>query len=180
MRITLIIIGVLLILLLFIYLYHDGFKKISIKIESQGGEIMVYEEVKGSYHQTPKITDKIYHSLLNEDQVKTTKGVGIFYDDPKEVDNDELRSEVGCILPHLNQLTISKLSKKYLLKTIPAKEYLVVEFPFKSSLSVLIGMMQVYPAINDYCIDNEIKEGPVTEIYDVLNKKIIYRKELLK
>ena len=94
MNIVLIIIAVLAVLLIAVYAYYGGFGKISFRIENQGGETIVYENVTGDYSQTPKVSDKIYYALLNEEKIETTKGIGIYYDNPKKVDKDKLRSDI--------------------------------------------------------------------------------------
>lgn len=180
MKVTLIILGILIILIICIYAYYGGFKKISLNVENQGGEIMVYENVIGDYKHTAKYTDKIYYSLLNDKKIGTTKGIGIFYDNPQKIDKDKLRSDVGCIVENSDSITIARLSEEYQVKTLEKKDYVVSKFPFKGGMSIILGIMKVYPALNKYCEENGFKDSPVTEIYDVLNKKIVYRKEVIK
>lgn len=180
MKIVLIIIGAFILFLVCLYAYYGGFKKISIRVEQQGGETIVYENVTGDYSQTPQYTDKVYYALLNDDKIETTKGIGIFYDNPKKVDKVKLRSEIGCVLDRIDSGTVRKLSDKYQLKTLPEGEYIIAEFPLKGSMSFMAGVLKVYPALNKYCAEHGYKDGPITEIYDVPNKKIIYRKEAVK
>ena len=79
LKIVLAIIAVLIILIVIAYAYYGGFKTISFRIEEQGGETIVYEEMIGDYSQTPKVQDKIYDALLNDEKIETTKGFGIYY-----------------------------------------------------------------------------------------------------
>ncbi len=180
MKTTLIIIAVIVLLLVFVYAYYGGFKKINILVTKSGGETMVYESVTGDYKQTPKYTDKIYYALLNDEKIETTKGIGIFYDNPNNVAKEQLRSEVGCLLDHADSAVVAQLSGQYKLKTLPVDDYIVTEFPMKGGLSFMIGILRVYPALNKFSQENGYKDSPITEIYDVPNKKIIYRKEALK
>jgi hypothetical protein len=180
MQIALIILAILVVLLIAVYAYYGGFGKISFRIENQGGEIMVYENLTGDYMQSAKVGNKIYHSLLNEEKVATTKGIGIYYDDPKKVAKEKLRSEHGCIVENADSATLSRLREKYQVKTLPQSEFTVTEFPFKGKLSVLLGLMKVYPALEKFHKENGYVESPVTEIYDVPGRKIIYRQETKK
>ncbi len=180
LKITLIILAVLVVLLLAVYVYYGGCKKIGFNIENQGGEIIVYENVTGDYSQAPEISDKVYYALLNEEKIETTKGIGIYYDNPKNVAKDKLRSEIGCIVENADSVTLSKLSEKYQVKRVPQGEFVVAEFPFKGKLSVLLGIMKVYPALDKFCKEQGYVESPITEIYDMPNKKIVYRKEARK
>jgi hypothetical protein len=47
-------------------------------------------------------------------------------------------------------------------------------------MSILVGLMKVYPALEKYTKENGYAGGAIMEIYDVPNKKIIYRQELLE
>jgi uncharacterized protein (TIGR02588 family) len=180
MKIVLIVIAVLAVVLVAIYAYYGGFKKVSFRIENQGGETVVYENVAGDYSQTGKVSDRIYYTLLNEEKVETTKGIGIYYDNPKTVAKDKLRSEIGCIVENLDSVTLTRLAEKYQVKTLPQSEFVVTEFPFKGKLSILFGIMKVYPALDKFSKERGYIESPITEIYDVPNKKIIYRKQIDK
>lgn len=175
LKIILIILGILVVLIVGTYAYYGGFKKVEIKIEEQGGEVMVYEEVIGDYSQTYEASDRVYNSLLNEEKIETTKGIGIFYDDPEKVEKGSLRSEVGCVVENIDSAAIAKLSEKYKVKVIPRKEYIVAEFPMKGFMSIMIGIMKVYPALDTYCEKHGYGNSPIIEIYDNANKKTIYR-----
>ncbi len=180
MKIVLIVLAALVVLVIAVYAYYGGFKEISFKIENQGGEFVVYENLTGDYSQSPKVSDRVYYTLLNDEKIETTKGIGIYYDNPKEVAKENLRSEIGCIVENADSSTLTRLSEKYQVKTLPQSEFVVAEFPFKGKLSILFGIMKVYPALDKFCKENGYIESPITEIYDVPNKKIIYRKEAKK
>lgn len=180
LKIILIIFGALIILFVGIYAYCGGFRKIEIKVENQGGETIVYESVTGDYGNTAEYTNKIYYALMNDEKIETTKGVGVFYDNPQTVDKDKLRSDVGSILDYTDSTIISKLSGKYQIRTLPEGDYIVAEFPLKGGMSFMVGIMKVYPALNKYRKEHGYKRSPVTEIYDVPNKKIIYRQQAVK
>ncbi len=132
----------------------------------------------GDYSQTPALQDKIYNALLKDENIATTKGFGIYYDDPKKVEKAKLRSEVGCIVEGLDSTAVATLSAKYKVKTLPVTNCLVTEFPFKGKMSVLIGLLKVYPALEKYGKEHPMGDAPMMEIYDIPNKKITYRKEL--
>jgi DNA gyrase inhibitor GyrI len=175
MKVVLIIIAIVIVLLMSIYAYYGGFRKISFRVEEQGGETLVYENVVGDYKQTTVVSDRVYYGLLNDEKIATTKGFGIFYDNPKEVEKSKLRSEVGCIVENLDSAAIATLTQKYQVKTLPVTKCVVTEFPFKGGLSALIGLIKVYPALEKYTEKEKLKKSPIMEIYDVPNKTITYR-----
>jgi len=174
--IVLIILGILTAVLGF----FGCFYKINLKTENTGGEILIYENVTGAYNQASKISNKVYYELLNNYKIETFKGFGIYYDNPKNVEQNKLRSEVGCIGENIDIKTLEKIKEHFQVKKLPIDNYLVAEFPFKGFPSIIIGMIKVYPIMEKYIVENGFEDGPIMEIYDVKNKKIIYRKFLIK
>ncbi len=178
------VISIVLIIIIIIFILigaqYGAFKTVDVSIDRLGGEILVYEEVKGPYNQTGLIIDKIQKKLADEDKINTTQGFGIYYDNPQQVEKSELRSEVGCILEITDIDKLPSLEKKYNIKTFPEKEYITAEFPYKGKTSIFISIMKVYPALNKFAQQKGLnEEGAVMEIYDIPNNKILYRKELL-
>lgn len=181
LKALLIILVVLVIGVTAIYAYFGGFKSIKIEVKEAGGEIFVYENVTGDYSQSPLVMDSIYYSLIDYYKIETTKGAGIYYDNPQYKDKSHLRSEVGCIIDiPLDSLKMAELSQKYKVKILPKTTYLTTEFPHKGMLSVMVGIMKVYPAITKYSEENGFKDSPVMEIYNMPSKTIFYRTEAIK
>jgi DNA gyrase inhibitor GyrI len=181
MKAILIILISLIILILVILAWLGAFKKVHVFAARQGGETLVYETIKGEYRQSAAAMDRIFYRLLNEDKIETFKGFGIYYDDPKKVSKDKLRSEAGCILEPADVAKTESLAKKYQVKVFPEGDYLVAEFPYKNKLSIFMSLAKVYPALDKYAkMHNYNPEGFVMEIYDIPNKKIYYRKEIRK
>jgi hypothetical protein len=162
------------------YTYFGGFKTISFYVTDAGGEILAYEELKGDYKHTKDVTNRIYYLLLNDLKIQTYKGFGLYYGDPKSVPVNELRSDVGCIVEDVDSTKIELISQHFKVKTCPKGKYIITEFPNKGFISIIIGIMKVYPAFNNYVKENSYKNGPIMEIYDTPNKKIIYRKEIIE
>lgn len=180
MKTTIIIIGAILVLIAIFVAYYGEFTKVDCRIEEQGGETLAYKEMKGDYSKSGKLMDQIYYALLNDHGIETYKGFGIYYDNPQETEKSNLRSDVGCIVEEKDHSKIDQLEEQFKIKTHPQKSYIVTEFPYKGKMSVLFGMMKVYPALNTFVEKNGYdKDGAVMEIYDVPNKKIVYRKEML-
>ena len=179
MKIVLIIIAVSALVLLAIYAWLGGFKKIQFSVEETGGEVLVYESHIGDYKNAGKVIDKMYYALLNDEKVECFRGFGIYYDNPQKVEKSKLRADVGNILENPASEILTQLTPKYKIKTLDKQKYLVTEFPYKNQMSIIIGIMKVYPALNRYISEHNLsEEGYVMEIYDVPGKKIIYRKQL--
>jgi len=179
MKIVLIIIAVIAVILMAIYAWLGGFKKVQFSIQEVGGEVLVYESHIGDYKNVGKVIDKMYYALLNEEKVECFRGFGIYYDNPQKVEKSKLRADVGNILENPAPEVLAQLTPKYKIKTLDKQKYLVTEFPYKNQISIIIGIMKVYPALNRYISEHNLsEEGYVMEIYDVPGKKIIYRKPL--
>lgn len=175
MKLTLGIIGILAIGMI-VFLFLIGFfQKIVIEEKKIGPFVLIYEEHKGDYKGTGKIQDDIYYSLLNEHKIETYKGFGIYYDNPKDVAVDDLRSIAGCILEINNHDKIEYLRERgFKIKEIPAQNSIVSEFPYKNSFSIMIGIIKVYPKIEKYLKENNIENNEMMEIYNIPDNKIIY------
>lgn len=174
------IISAIITILFALYAYYGGFRKISFELVDAGGEVLVYKSLTGDYKHSGKAIDKIYYSLLEEEGIETFRGFGIYYDNPKKVEASKLRSDVGCVLEDVDEKIIEKLSENYNIKTLPKQKYLVAEFPYKGKISIFIGIMRVYPAMEKYINKEGISEdGFVMEVYDVPGKKIVYRKKIV-
>ena len=179
MKIALIIIGVTLALVAIVFIYYGGLSKVNCRIDTQGGETLVFKDMIGDYAKSGKLSDEIYYALLNDYEIETFKGFGIYYDNPKEIEKNKLRSEIGCILEQKDISKVSQITGELKTKTNPEKSYIVAEFPFKGKLSIIFGIMKVYPSIEKFVKEKGYNnDGAVMEIYDVPNKKIIYRKEI--
>jgi len=181
MKILFIAIICILIICLIVYAYYGGFKSLKIQIAEQGGEVVVYGSIIGDYRQSGVVMDKIYYSLLNDFKVETYKGYGKYFDNPQKVDKSKLRSEAGCIIETKDTNKIALISKPFKNKKLSKQKYIVTEFPYKGKLSVLFSITKVYPALIKFAEKNGLdSNGAITEIYDIPNKKVIYRKELLE
>jgi len=176
LKIVLFVIIVLVAVFMIVYGYYGGFSKVVINTEDQGGEIFVYMDVTGDYNNTGTYSNEVYYSLLDDYNIETYKGCGIFLDNPKDVEKDKLSSEVGCIVEFKDSTKIEQVKNKYKVKILPKGKYIVSEFSLKGTPSFIVGMMKVYPAIEEYCNKNKITTAsPIMEIYDVPNEKIVYR-----
>lgn len=162
--------------LVFIFLIYSGlFSKVEIKEKEMESYILVYDEHIGEYKGTRDVQDRIYDKLLNDEGIETYKGFGVYYDDPKKVAKEELRSIAGCILEKKDYGKIEELKKKgFKIKESEQGEAICAQFPFKSPLSVLLGIIKVYPSMDKYVEEHGIDKKEIMEIYDIPNKKIIY------
>lgn len=176
--IILIVIAVIAAVLCGIYGYYGGFSTVEFKVAEQKEEIFVYEDVIGDYSQSPIYMDSVYYGLLNDFKIETTRGAGIYYDNPEQVEKSKLRSQLGCLLDNpVDSAQMVAISSRFKVKTIPQGSYIISEFPHKGMMSVMVGIMKVYPAMNEYIeVNGYSADSPVIEIYDTPKQVIIYKK----
>ncbi|HNZ26703.1 MAG TPA: GyrI-like domain-containing protein [Spirochaetota bacterium] len=166
-------IAILTAILYFVYKANGGDVEVSFNYKNIESLIIVYEHLKGDYAKSGKIMDKL-HKSLKENGYDATKGFGIYYDDPKSVKKSELRSLVGCIVDEKYYPNLKDIKSKFKMKEIPPSKGLIAEFPYKSRISVFIGMSKAYPKLNKFLTNNKLQPGPVMEIYNMKDKKILY------
>jgi len=174
MKLIVSVLGVLIILIVVTLSYYGLFTRVSIAEKDMGGFWLLYEQHVGAYKEVGPVMDKIYSRLLGEDAIEASRGFGLYYDDPKKVKKENLRSVVGCILDKQDENRIDYLKKNYKIKYYPASKSVVAEFPFKGTLSIFLGIFKVYPQLAEYITQHNYPPGPIMEIYDTPNEKIFY------
>ncbi len=165
---------ILFVVVFFSYLIYYGlFDKVNIVEKKAGPFILVYEKHTGPYSETGEIQNKIYEKLLNLG-VKTTRGFGIYFDDPKKVDEKKLRSVAGCVLNREDNGKIPEIKKTMKVMKMPESDSIYAEFSYKGMMSVILGINKVYPEINRYKKEKKYDASPSMELFDVPAEKIIY------
>jgi len=153
--------------------YMGVFNKVKASEKNIGPYTYVYESFVGPYKDSGAVFNKVYKSLL-ADGVKTDKAIGIYYDNPKTVPANRLRSDCGCILEEKDLPMLPKLLEKYKARTLAAKTRLAAEFPYRNTLSYMLGPRKVYPVLMRYAREKGLKISKVYEIYDMPAGKIFY------
>ena len=153
--------------------YMGAFGSVKVAEKNIGPYTYVYEAFVGPYENTSPLFRKVNANLMKEG-VKTQKGIGIYYDNPMTVPAAQLRSDCGYILDEKDYAALPKLLEKYQARTLGAKTRLVVEFPYRNSLSFILGPMKVYPVLMKSAVKSGRNISFVFEIYDMRAGKIVY------
>ncbi|MBT4484279.1 MAG: GyrI-like domain-containing protein [Candidatus Latescibacteria bacterium] len=169
-----ILVLVILIILFIILIMNGLLSSVNITEKKVGPYMLVYSMHVGDYKKVGPVMDDLYNDLKDNFALETTKGFGLYYDNPKEVDSDELRSIVGCIVEGKSAEELSEVGKKYKIGEYPSSESVVAEFPFKGKLSIIIGVLKVYPKLSSYIKEKQYAKTPIMELYDQPNEKIEY------
>ncbi len=167
-------ISVVVIVSLLVFLANIGIFFTPVATEMVTGPYtFVYEEFIGDYKESGVVFDRIYKAMEDEG-IKTERGIGIYFDDPKVVPADKLRSHCGIIIEEKDLDKVPELEKKFKVGQIEKAESVVVEFPIKGSLSYMIGPMKCYPVMGEYANEKGYNMTTTYEIYDEASKKILF------
>ncbi len=154
--------------------YSGGFVKPVLVEKEVPAMTMAVKEHKGAYSKTKQSMDEVYEGLIALG-VESTRGVGVYYDDPALVAEADLRSEVGSLLEGVSEEKLMEIKEKLEVKEYEEMQAMVVEFPINTMLSYMIGPMRVYPVIQEHWQGKGYEESEIgIEIYDIANKTITY------
>lgn len=156
--------------------YFGAFTPIKVELKEQEEIYFVKKSIVGDYAQSGTVQAELYKSLL-ADSIETTNGIGIYYDNPQEVPVHELRSDVGCIISVEDTSKIHMLFK-YEVAKLNRGSYITADFPFKGQMSIMFGILRVYPKLDTYSKENKLDIDYAVEIYDVPGKKTTYMMRL--
>jgi len=139
---------------------------------------LAYKVHKGDYRLSGQVMDEVYNSLLNDHQIETTKGFGLYFDNPQEVSTDQLRSVVGCIIENEQQALQLSLNSDLSVAQFPASKVVQATFPYRGEPSIALGIFKVYPVLMTEIYEKKYDMKPIMEIYDQPNEVIEYSMSL--
>lgn len=174
LKVTLIIVAVIFITLLLVLSRYGLFAPVNVSEKVAGPYMMVYKKHVGDYKNVDPVIGDLCNDLKNNYSLETTKGFGLYYDNPQQVDAEKLRSIVGCIVKGKTVEDLNKVSGKYSVREFPSSKSVVAEFPYKGDMSIIIGIMKVYPALGAYIQEHKYNMTPIMELYDMPNERIEY------
>lgn len=150
-------------LTLLVYLsFHLGvFKTVEIKEEVRGPYYLLYQKHTGPYFQISELISKIELSA-KQASLSCDLTFGEYFDNPKEVDADRLRSRGGCLSLQPYTRALDGLEIDHL----PEQRYVIAKF----SGSPSIGPWKVYPRVQAYLDERRLHSMEESvEIYDIKN-----------
>lgn len=169
MLLGIIVVLILLVLTLLGFLSYCGlFAPIDIKAEKPPfKELQVaYKFCRGSYKNSGALFTEV-HSIA-----PSLKCIGVYYDDPNEVEPLRLRYLVGVVLNDTDQPAAKEVKEQleaegFKTASFPAVDHAVTTvFPFRGSVSVMIAMARVYPKLREYIKEKLLCARPMMEIYE--------------
>ena len=156
---------VLIVIVLGFAAYSGFFTTVRIVEKEVGPYTFIGKEYVGNYKSSGIYQDSIYQDLLSKN-LDLEEGFGIYRDDPEEVPEDECRFMVGCVLKDKDTIRRVELERAgYIIQKMNVTNSMVVEFPYKNSMSVLASVIKVYPALKEYSKEKGYQPVESLEIY---------------
>ncbi len=112
MKKVIIILVVLAVALLGFIGYSGMFSSVTITEKEMGPFTMVLKKHTGSYYKTGAVFDEVEGILKKTIDTKKLKAVGLYYDDPAKVKEEQLRSECGFIVDKVDIDKIGAIARK--------------------------------------------------------------------
>ncbi|MBN1114835.1 MAG: GyrI-like domain-containing protein [Oligoflexia bacterium] len=170
---TMFLLAGIIVVVLGVLAYSGLFSSVEYVAMDMGPYTIAYQEFTGDYSRTGPVFEKVYKDL-EAMGIKTTKGMGIYYDDPKTTPRDQCRSDIGVIVDEPTMDVVKAIRESYEIKIVPEGKYLVAEFPYRTKLSILIGVFKAYPELENEIRQNGYVQKECMELYDSVNNKILY------
>ncbi|MBN2530222.1 MAG: hypothetical protein JXR76_27780 [Deltaproteobacteria bacterium] len=150
------------------------FAKIIISEKSFGPHILIYDKWTGNYKVTGTIMRRVSSSVKESHGIECQQQFGMYFDNPRQVESSQLRSIAGCVVRGGDIKELQKKGLAFGITVFPKTRGVIAEFPFTGTLSVILGVMRVYPKLGEYIRAHHYSPGPFLELYDVARQKIIY------
>ena len=137
-----------------------------------GPYLLVFDKWEGDYKVTGAVMKKVSNQLQKEHGITCSHQFGLYFDNPEKVQTEKLRSIGGCVVKEKTFEDLEALRLKHSVYQFPQTQAVASEFPFKGQLSIVFGLMKVYPRLSEYLQTHHLTPGAIMELYD--NEKITY------
>jgi hypothetical protein len=172
-RIGIIVIAIF-VVILSIYAYYGGFKKIQITTESHGSFYGASVKHTGDYREIGGAMTKLDKKMRLKG-IEATKGFGIYFDNPKTTAIENRRAIAGSIIAETDIEKVVELGDSVDLVEVPELTGYTARFPYKGFLSFIVAVMKVYPELSQICeADGFEIVTPTLEIYDMKGGEIVF------
>lgn len=149
----------------FTFIRSGAWKSVQVQEGPQGPFVMIYKDFTGPYHKIIGTIREV-ETWAKSQGLDCKKSFGEYLDDPQVVEHERLKSRGGCLV----EKAPANLPAEFKTQETPQQLYVYADFDGSPAL----GPLKVYGKIQDYMINRKFQmNGPVLEIYEVLNEKEI-------
>jgi len=130
-----------------------------------GPMVMAYKTCVGPYKNAGDLFTESWSLLPHRGQI------GLYYDDPQNVPENEQRSAVGPILSKGDEKPVKEemdimVKHGYKIFYLPDPGFVVTTtFPFRTTFSFMIAIWRVYPKLKKYISEKSLCAYPAIEVY---------------
>jgi DNA gyrase inhibitor GyrI len=137
--------------------YMGAFSSVSISTGERGSFYFVYLEHQGPYYLISKKIEKV-KEYLTENKIKYLHSAGIYFDDPTQIPESELKSFGGFLLS--DSITVKS---PYKFKKIKKRSVIIASI----NAHPMIAPFKVYPAFQEWLENNKNIEivAPPMQLY---------------
>lgn len=152
---------IILLFLTYFAFYLGAFKPVAIDMGEFGPLNLVYKNHLGAYHKIVPLIESVEQWVKTQGEA-CNQSFGEFIDDPKQVEQERLRSHAGCVL---KKPINTPLPPEFEQRTIPLQFFIRAHF----GGSPAIGPYKVYLKVQNLMSEKGlVPNGPVFEIYEIL------------
>ena len=146
-----IILALILVIFLGTLTYLGGFKKMTVDEVNMNQFFYMYKTHKGSYRKIGKLFKEL-NELKKSKKLNSNNFIGVYYDDPNEIPEEQLRAEAGISLlkNEYDEFQKNPEFDKFQFRIIPPADYVHTTFKYSNTLGMILAIMKAYPALTEY------------------------------
>lgn len=166
MKKALIVIAVFLIALAGYLAYEGMFTPATVQTTEEGPYLFMGIEHKGPYQDIMPVFKKL-EAQVKEKQIKDAAFAGVYFDDPKTVAEDQLRSLACVVVKSAEDSLLLAGIEGIKVYPIEHGKALVCERNTSNMVSMIISVMKAYPAISKHIETHpELQQG-IKHVYEL-------------
>ncbi len=135
---------------------------------------LAYEKRTGQYTGVAAVMEPMRAMLARRYGIDAAQGFGIFLDDPRAGDRNNMRSVLGCVLSGGDAARLPETTEGFYLAQLPPSRVLMTRFPYRGAPSRLLGVIRAAGALLRHMERNGIPRGPIMELLDTTASETRY------
>lgn len=164
------------VVVLFLVLAYNGlFRTVEVTEKAVPFYSLMTLDFKGPYHEIGHTFEELSAKC---DQAGVAKNlIGIYFDNPDEVPEENLRSKACVIANNADSLKLAKLGCK--AYHLPGGDAMTVNWNYTNGIEMMIGIIKSYSALGEYSVKLNCREqvGHVYEKYSQDGVEFVFLKD---
>ncbi len=170
MKKILLIVAVLVLAILALLTYEGIWTKAQITKAPEGGYTFIGITHRGAYHKIGTTFEKLKAEVAAAGITQANYGA-IYYDDPKTVAEDSLRSFAAVVISSsADSMKLANLVD-YQVVSIPTAQALVCDLKTADPIGMIVAVFKAYPAFENYFKIHPEEATHITHTYELYHEK---------